>query len=168
MKKTFYNCSKAERQEKISNRMLISFGGAMIGLLLCYFMYRIARGELGAAAIVNYNLIMLIAFILFAVLSIGCYVISLFDRIKPDAKFARLQVRERARNYGHAFLVAAIISFYVNFAFYTRWLPMESAPVVIGFLKNIVKSFHVVFWALGIYAVGTVVYHMYLYYRKKW
>lgn len=168
MKKTFYNCSKAKRQEKITNRMLISFGYTMVGLLLSYLMYRSAKGELGINMIANYNLIMLIAFVVFAVFAVAAYVLSNVDKFKPDAAIAKLEYKERFRNYGHLFLVAALISFYVNFAFYTRWLPIETAPVVLGFLKNIVKSFHVVFWGLGIYAVVTVVYHLYLYYIKKW
>lgn len=168
MKKTFYKCSKAKRQEKITTRMLISFGYTMVGYLLSYLMYRAAKGELGMAMISNYNLIMLIAFILFALLCIASYILSNVDKFKPESKLTKLEYKERFRNYGHLFLAAAVVSFYVNFAFYTRWLPIETAPVVLSFLKNIVKSFHVVFWALGIYGVFTVVYHLYLYYIKKW
>ncbi len=168
MKKTFYNCSKTKRQEKITNRMLISFGYTMVGLLLSYLMYRAAKGEFGINMISNYDIIMLVAFVLFAVLAITAYILSNVDKFKPESKLAKLGLKERFRNYGHLFLVAALISFYVNFAFYTRWLPIETAPAVLGFLKNIVKSFHVVFWALGIYAVFTIVYHLYLYYIKKW
>lgn len=168
MKKTFYDCSKSKRQEKISNRMLISFGYTMLGLLASYFMYRVAKGEMGAAWISNYNVIMLVAFIVFALGCIVCYVLSNADKFKPESKLAKLSVKERLRNYGHLCLAAAVICFYVNFAFYTRWLPIESAPAVLSFLKNITKAFVVVFWVLGVYAVFTVVYHMYLYYIKKW
>ncbi len=168
MKKTFYDCSKKERKEKIVNRMLISLGFTALGYFASHIMSRAARGELGIAWISNYNTIMLVAFILFAVLCLACYGLSVVDKFKPDSKLAKVAVKERFRNYGHLCLTAALISFYVNFAFYTRWLPIESAPVVLSFLKNITKSFGVVFWLLGGYAVFTIVYHMYLYYIKKW
>ena len=148
--------------------MLISFGYTMLGLLLSYLMYRAAKGEFGVNMILHYNLIMLIAFVVFAVLAVAAYILSNVDKFKPDSPLAKLEIKERFRNYGHLFTTAALISFYVNFAFSTRWLPIETAPVVLGFLKNITKAFHVVFWALGIYAVVTIAYHMYLYYIKKW
>ncbi len=168
MKKTFYDCSKAERKDKIANRMLISLGCTALGFFVSYLMYRVAKGEFGAALISSYNVIMLVAFLVFALACAACYVLSNMDKFKPASPLAKLKVKERFRNYGHFCLVAALISFYVNFAFYTRWLPIETAPVVLSFLKNITKSFVVVFWALGGYAVFTIAYHMYLYYIKKW
>ncbi|MBQ4159752.1 MAG: hypothetical protein IJD83_02365 [Clostridia bacterium] len=168
MKKTFYECSNKERKSKISNRMLISFGYAMLGLCLAYMMMRVARGEYGATALLNYKVTMLVAFIISAIASIALYVLSKLDKIKPECKFAKLKYKERFRNYAHLFLALALACFYVNFAYYTKWLPIESAPAVLSFLKNIVKSYYVVITALSVYAVFTIGYHLYLYYIKKW
>ncbi len=168
MKKTFYNCDKKERQVKISNRMLISFGFSMAGLCLAYFMLRVARGEFGMDALLNYNVTMFVAFLVFAVTTVALYALSHVDKFKPEAKLAKLKVKERFRNYAHLCLAGAAICFYVNFAFYTRWLPIESAPAVLSFLKNITKSYSVVIPLIGAYGAFTIVYHLYLYCIKKW
>jgi len=167
MKKTFYECSKKERQEKISNRMVISFAIGLVGIfVVLYLKNLISTASIG---LVKYQTTMLWIFIPAAVICIACYVLSLLDRFGlKDSKLTKLSVKERFRNYGHCFAAVSGIAFYLNFPFYSQgWLKIETSPVIIGFLKNTNYAFNVVFALLGAFLVFTIAYHMFLYYKKK-
>lgn len=160
-KENFESMTKKEKEESLTNRVLINFGYSLIGFVLLYVFYLYAMGTFGNIS--SYRYVMLGLFIFFAAAAVVLYVLSY-------SKNGKLQKnRHYFRNYGHMAVGVAIAVFYLNFAFYTQWMPIESASdflrSTLAFLKNTQKDYIVTAVALVIYLLVIIVYNSILIHR---
>lgn len=146
---------KKQLEEKITNRVLINFGYTIIGYIALYVFYMYAMGRIGN--ILSYRYVMLGLFIALILGAAALYVLSFLDKPALEKHRARL------RNYGHMSLGVAVAVFYLNFPFYTQWIPTETAPAYLRstllFLKNTKMEYYVVALLLLAYLIIAIIYH---------
>ncbi len=153
--KDMTNMNKKQIEEKLTNRMLINFGYTLLGYVLLYAFYLYAMGRIGN--ILTYRYVMCAIFVLLALGTVALYTLSY-------SKLPKLEgYSQTFKNYAHMTLAVCLVTFYLNLPFYTRWMPVETAPAafrsILVFLKNTRYEYYVVAYLMLIYLVFTFVYH---------
>lgn len=151
------NMPKKLKEEKITNRVLINFGFVLLGYVILYILYLYATGSIGIDLIQSYPYVMLGIMIATLAGMAACYILA--AKKKPALK-----------NYGHMLLGVSVVAFYLNFAFYTRWLMAESLPGFLSdavtFLKNTKNAYIVTALSMLAYIVIVIIYNNIILYRK--
>jgi len=141
---------KKEREEKITNRILINLGLGVAAFMLLQIFSSMTI-DFSTAPSMPYVMVGV-----FAVLLIGAVAFYVASKKKPALK-----------NYGHALLAAAVVSLYLNAAMITYWLGMGIVTpdgAVQEFIKNRIlntaNAYTYTNWALGIYLVCMFIYNI--------
>ncbi len=150
------NTPKKLKEEKLTNRVLINFGYILLGYVLLWIFYLYATGRMSIQLLTSYPIVMLCILILFLAGMAACYLLA---KREPGLK-----------NYGHMLLGVSAAVFYLNFAFYTRWLAPTALPgplaSFVSFVKNTAKSYSVVAILMLVYLVFMIVYNSFILYKN--
>jgi len=146
----YVNMSKQQREEKITNRILINLGlGAAAFMILRMF----SNMTTDMKIVSTMPTFMLYVAAVLLVGAVACYV---FSKKKPAL-----------RNYGHVLVVAFLVSIYLNMPKYLgmfmtmgQHAEFNEIPFVAKFIKNTQPSYKYVNWALGVYLICMLIYNI--------
>ena len=142
--KKYEGMSRQEREEKITNRVLINFGYVLAGYVVLYFLYLYAYGQFGHAG--SYVYVML-GIMIACILGAG----TLY--------FLAAKKNPKHKNYAHMLVGLAVTALYLNIPFYTTWWRPDPNSLPFLALKNTQNAFIITAVAMLVYLVGTIVYN---------
>ena len=141
--KKYEGMSKQEREEKITNRVLINFGYVLAGYIVLYVLFLYANGMFGNAG--SYRFVML-GVMIACVLGAG-YLYFLSGK-KPKYK-----------SYANMLVGLAIASLYLNLPFYTTWWHPDPYSSIFLIFKNTQNAYIITAVAMLVYLICAIVYN---------
>ena len=146
----YVSMSKQQREEKITNRILINLGLGVAAFMILRVFSNMNTDMKTVSTMPTFMLYVAAALFVGA---IACYV---FSKKKPAL-----------RNYGHVLVVAFLVAIYLNMPKYLgmfmtmgQHAEFNEIPFVAKFIKNTQTSYKYVNWALGIYLAAMLIYNI--------
>ena len=138
---------KKEREEKITNRILINISLCIAAFVILRVLSNMTIDFSSAASMPYFML--------------GVSAIFLIGAI---AFYAASKKKSKLKNYGHVFVVAFLVSLYLNAAMLVYWAGLAESLTAVPFIKdrilNTANAYTYTNWLLGIYLVGMLIYHI--------
>lgn len=160
-KENFAGLNKKEREDKITNRVLINFGYAMLGYVLLYILWVCLNDVAHPQVMRGVPTFMMYLCGVFVLGAIVCYV------------FGFMKNKVRLKNYGHMLIGSAVVAFYLNLYKYVSIFRKGAIiePNTTSFFYKyfmVVKTNYIIIAiALLIYLVLMILYNSYVLYKAN-